>query len=117
MPFCVEPFVFIYCALVFLRLTEAVKVLELELQTKESSAGAAERYFEEEDAFAIENILLATSAQGSPEGFRSEILNLQSWVNTSLDLYRVRMDVWTSKLLHKGITNSIYILSNFQFFS
>lgn len=85
--------------MILLRLTEAVKVLELELQVKGSSLAATEKYFEDEDSFAVENVVLATSARGSPEGFRSEILNLQSWVDSSLDLYRVRMRGDTSRLL------------------
>jgi len=74
------------------RLNEALKVLELELAAKgqEHGAAAITSVLGDVGDVSVEGVLLATAGDGDPAAYVTEYSKLHTWVDRSLDIYRVR---------------------------
>ena len=77
------------------RLTESLKVLELELKVHGESAqtAAVQQLLGGNKEVPLANILLATAGSRDPTSYATELFHLQAWVDGSLDAYRVRRKI------------------------
>lgn len=79
-----------------IRLNEALKVLELELEVKGGQAvqsDAAEELWLHNAHGALGEMLLGTAGKGDPTIYASQYSQFETWVDGSLDAYRVSFNV------------------------
>lgn len=66
--------------------------MELQVTGQAAQAAAVEQLLEDKEV-PLQNVVLATAGGGDPTTYANELFKLQTWVDGSLDAYRVRASI------------------------